>query len=50
MTVGRGIVAGLCGRFSNRRSWFELHELMGILGAPLNLRLRYNAAPRQDMP
>ena len=39
----------MCGRFSNRLTWSELHELMGLLGAPLNLRPRYNAAPGQDV-
>ena len=40
----------MCGRISNRLSWFELHEVVGRLGAPLNLRPRYAAAPGQDMP
>ena len=40
----------MCGRFTNRLSWQALHELMGLTGAPLNLRPRYNVAPGQDIP
>ncbi|MDE3263319.1 MAG: SOS response-associated peptidase [Acidobacteriota bacterium] len=39
----------MCGRFTNRLSWRELHELMDLSGAPLNLRPRYNVAPGQDV-
>ena len=39
----------MCGRFTNRFSWKELHELLDLVGAPLNLRPRYNAAPSQDV-
>ena len=39
----------MCGRFTNRLSWQALHELMGLTGAPLNLRPRYNVAPGQDI-
>ena len=39
----------MCGRFTQRLSWAELHELMDLIGAPLNLRLRYNVAPSQDV-
>ena len=39
----------MCGRFTQRLSWRELHELMDLLGAPLNLRPRYNVAPSQDV-
>ena len=39
----------MCGRFTNRLSWRELHTLMDLVGAPLNLRPRYNAAPGQDI-
>ena len=48
VVAGNGSAAGMWRRFSNRRSWSDLHELMGLLGAPLNLRPRYNAAPGQD--
>ena len=34
---------------SNLLSWFELHEPMGLLGAPCNLRPHHNAAPAQDI-
>ena len=30
-------------------SWRELHELMDLVGTPLNLRPRYNVAPSQDV-
>ncbi len=39
----------MCGRFTNRLSWQALYELMGLTGAPLNLRPRYNVAPGQDI-
>ena len=39
----------MCGRFTQRLSWRELHELMDLIGAPLNLRPRYNIAPSQDV-
>ena len=39
----------MCGRFTQLRSWRELHELMDLIGAPLNLRPRYNVAPSQDV-
>ena len=39
----------MCGRFTQRMSWRELHELMDLVGTPLNLRPRYNAAPSQDV-
>ena len=40
----------MCGRFTQRMSWQELHALMNLIGAPLNLRPRYNVAPSQDVP
>ena len=30
-------------------TWRELHERMGLIGTPLNLRPRYNIAPSQDV-
>ena len=39
----------MCGRFTQRMSWRELHEQMDLVGTPLNLRPRYNAAPSQDV-
>ncbi len=39
----------MCGRFTNRFSWKELHERMDLIGTPLNLRPRYNVAPSQDI-
>ena len=39
----------MCGRFSNRFTWKELHERLDLIGTPLNLRPRYNVAPSQDV-
>ena len=39
----------MCGRFTQRMTWRELHERMDLIGTPLNLRLRYNVAPSQDV-
>ena len=39
----------MCGRFTQRLSWRELHELLGLIGTPQNLRPRYNVAPAQSI-
>ena len=39
----------MCGRFTNRFTWKELHERLDLVGTPLNLRPRYNVAPSQDV-
>ena len=39
----------MCGRFTNRFTWEELHERLDLIGVPLNLRPRYNVAPSQDV-
>ena len=39
----------MCGRFTQRMTWRELHERMDLIGRPLNLRPRYNVAPGQDV-
>ena len=39
----------MCGRFTQRMTWRELHERMDLIGTPLNLRPRYNVAPGQDI-
>ena len=39
----------MCCRFTNRFTWKELHERLDLIGAPLNLRPRYNVAPSQDV-
>ena len=39
----------MCGRFTQRMTWRELHERLDLIGAPLNLRPRYNVAPSQDV-
>ena len=38
----------MCGRFLQTISWRELHELAGLIGAPVELAPRYNLAPGQD--
>lgn len=35
----------MCGRFTQHYSWSEVHAFLGMLGAPQNLRPRYNIAP-----
>ena len=37
----------MCGRITQRFSWQELHELLSLVGLPVNLQPRYNAAPGQ---
>ena len=39
----------MCGRFTQRLSWAELRELMDLIGAPLNLKPRYNITPSNDV-
>ena len=39
----------MCGRFTQRLSWRELHELLGLIGPAQNLRPRYNVAPAQTV-
>ena len=38
----------MCGRFVQSITWRELHELAGLIGAPVELKPRYNLAPGQD--
>ena len=35
----------MCGRFTQFYTWAEVHAAMNLLGAPRNLRPRYNIAP-----
>src|SRR3954453_135858 len=35
----------MCGRFTQNYTWQEVHDFLNFLGAPLNLRPRYNIAP-----
>ena len=37
----------MCGRFSNRLSWRELHDLYDLSNVPMNLDARSNIAPTQ---
>ena len=39
----------MCGRFTQRLSWRELHELLGLIGPAQNVRPRYNVAPAQTI-
>ena len=39
----------MCGRFTQRFSWREVHYFMNLTGPALNLRPRYNVAPGQDV-
>ena len=35
----------MCGRFSQRYTWREIHDLYGFTGAARNLQAHYNIAP-----
>ena len=35
----------MCGRFTQRYTWSEVHAFLGVIGAAKNLRPRYNIAP-----
>jgi putative SOS response-associated peptidase YedK len=37
----------MCGRFTQRYTWNEVHTFLNVFGTPLNLRPRYNIAPDQ---
>ncbi len=37
----------MCGRFTQRYSWREVHEAMSLIGPAQNLKPRYNVAPGQ---
>ncbi len=39
----------MCGRFTQRFSWREIHELLDLIGTPANLAPRYNVAPGQQV-
>ncbi|MDE0045217.1 MAG: SOS response-associated peptidase [bacterium] len=39
----------MCGRFTQRFGWRELHELLDLIGSPANLAPRYNVAPGQQV-
>jgi putative SOS response-associated peptidase YedK len=40
----------MCGRFTNKLTWAEIHALYTITSPPLNFAARYNIAPTQDVP
>jgi putative SOS response-associated peptidase YedK len=35
----------MCGRFTQRYTWAEVHAFLSVIGAPLNLQPHYNIAP-----
>ncbi len=35
----------MCGRFTQRFSWQQVHDYMNLLGPPVELSPRYNVAP-----
>ena len=35
----------MCGRFTQRYTWAEVHAFLDVIGVPQNLRPRYNIAP-----
>ena len=39
----------MCGRFTQRYTWQEVHNYFGLIGPSRNLRPRYNIAPSQDV-
>ena len=39
----------MCGRFTQRMTWRELHERLGLIGPAQNVRPRYNVAPAQSI-
>jgi putative SOS response-associated peptidase YedK len=40
----------VCGRFTNKLTWAEIHALYQITTPPLNFEARYNIAPTQRVP
>ena len=39
----------MCGRFTQRFSWREVHAFLSLTGSARNLRSRYNVAPTQEV-
>ncbi len=39
----------MCGRFTQRYTWAEVHAFLSVIGAPKNLRPRYNIAPTTEV-
>lgn len=42
-------VRRMCGRFTQHFTWRELHDLLGLVGAPRNLEPRYNVSPTSQI-
>ena len=39
----------MCGRFTQRYTWREVHDLYGLTGAARNLQARYDIAPTETV-
>jgi putative SOS response-associated peptidase YedK len=39
----------MCGRFTQKYTWSEVHAFLLVIGAPRNLRPRYNVSPTTDI-
>lgn len=44
------ICSVMCGRFTNRYTWKQLHKLLQLTTPPIELKERYNIAPTQFTP
>jgi putative SOS response-associated peptidase YedK len=44
-TIAACYAAAMCGRFTQRYTWREIHDLYGLTGAARNLQAHYNIAP-----
>ena len=38
----------MCGRFTQRYTWNEVHTFLNVFGTPLNLRPRYKHRPHHN--
>ena len=39
----------MCGRFTQHYTWAQVSAFLSVIGAPLNLRPRYNIAPTTEI-
>jgi putative SOS response-associated peptidase YedK len=44
-TIAACYAAAMCGRFTQRYTWREIHDLYGLTGTARNLQAHYNIAP-----
>ena len=42
-------LGAMCGRFTQHYTWQQVNEFLSVIGAPLNLRPRYNIAPTTEI-